>query len=42
MYEKLKFPASAMKVTKEMIEIATFDIIPTDEIDDLLWYFPED
>ena len=28
MYEKLKFPASAMMVTKEMIKIATFDSNP--------------
>lgn len=41
MFEHLKFPASAMMITAEMIKIATFDLIPTDMIDDLLWYFPE-
>ena len=41
MFKKLKFPASAMELTKEMIKIATFDIIPTDTFDELLWYFPE-
>ena len=41
MYEELKFPASAMMMTIEMIKIATFDLVPTELIDDLLWYFPE-
>ena len=30
-----------MIITKEMIKIATFDLIPTDWISDALWYFPE-
>ena len=43
MYKKLKFPASSMTVTKEMIKVATFDLIPTEWITDILWdYFPED
>ena len=42
MYEKLKFPASAMLVMVELIKIATFDLIPTDSIDNVLWYFPEE
>ena len=42
MYEKLKYPASAMMITKEMIKIATFDLIPTNEINETLWYFPEE
>lgn len=37
MYE-LKFPANAMMVTKEMVEIANFDLIPTDLLDEYLWY----
>ena len=41
MFEKLKFPPSAMIITKEMIKIATFDLIPTDWINEKLWYFPE-
>ena len=41
MYEKLKFPANAMIITKEMIKIATFDLIPTEDFDKMLWYFPE-
>ena len=42
MYEKLKFPANSMLITKEMIKIATFDLLPTDKIDEMLWYFPEE
>ena len=41
MYETLKFPASAMMVTRELIKIATFDLIPTEWVDEILWYFPE-
>ena len=41
MYEMLKFPASAMMITKEMIKIATFDLIPTKQFNDILWYFFE-
>lgn len=41
MLEKLKFPANAMLITKELIKVASFDLIPTDIIDEQLWYFPE-
>ena len=41
MFEQLKFPANSMMVTKELIKIATFDLIPTEQFDDMLWYFPE-
>ena len=41
MFEKLKFPPSAMTITKKMIKLATFDLIPTEWISDMLWYFPE-
>ena len=30
-----------MLVTSFMIELAQFDIIPTDLVDDLIYYFPE-
>ena len=42
LYEKLRFPASAMLLTKEFIKIATFDLIPTDWLNDLIWYFPDE
>ena len=41
MFEKLKFPASTTMINKEFIKLASFDLIPTDWIDDKLWYFPE-
>ena len=34
MLEKLKFPANAMLITKELIKVASFDLIPTDIIDE--------
>ena len=42
LYEKLNFPASAMLLTKEFIKIGTFDLIPTDWLNDLIWYFPDE
>ena len=42
MYEKLKIPPSTMTITKEMIKISNFDLIPTDKLSEKLWqYFPE-
>ena len=41
MFEKLKIPGNTMIITKELIKIATFDLIPTDFIDEIVWYFPE-
>ena len=41
MFEKLKFPPSAMTITQKMIELASFDLIPLDWAIDLLYYFPE-
>ena len=42
LYEKLSFPASAMLLTKEFIKIASFDLIPTEWLNDLIWYFPDE
>ena len=42
MYEQLKFPPAAMTITKSMIQLTSFDLIPTDWILELFWYFPED
>ena len=41
MFEQLKFPANSMMVTKELIKIATFDLIPTELLIDEMFYFPE-
>ena len=41
LYEMLKFPSNAMTISKELIKVAKFDLIPTEWIDEILWYFPE-
>ena len=41
MFSGLKFPANAMLVIKFMISVATFDLVPTGAIDDLIYYWPE-
>ena len=41
MLDKLKFPPVTMVINKEMIKIATFDLVPTDWVIEALWYFPE-
>ena len=38
---KLKFPANAAMVNEEMIQLAFFDIIPTDWIDEAIFYLPD-
>ena len=42
LYEDLKFPASAMMITKKLINIATFDLLETEWLNDLVWFFPDD
>ena len=43
MFDKLKFPANSMSTTREMYKIASFDLIPTDWLSDMLWtYWPEE
>ena len=37
----LKFPANAMMVIDFMIQLATFDLIPTSSIDEEVFYWPE-
>ena len=34
-------PANSMMVTKLLIIIATFELISTEYLDELIWYFPE-
>ena len=41
MFEKLKFPANTMMVTSYMITLATFELIPTDDLFEEIFYFPE-
>ena len=43
LYENLKIPPTSMTITKEMIKISNFDLLPTDWISGILWdYFPEE
>ena len=39
--EGIKFPANVMLINKAFIEIANFEVIPSGEINDWLFYFPE-
>jgi len=39
--QKLKFPGNAMMLTQFLIKIATFDLIPTEHIDQEMYYFPD-
>ena len=39
--EGIKFPANAMLINKAFIEIANFEVIPSEEINSWLFYFPE-
>ena len=41
MFSGLKFPANASGVIDFMIKLATFDLVPTDEIEDEMYYWPE-
>ena len=39
--ESIKFPANAMLINQVFIEIANFEVIPSEKINDKLFYFPE-
>ena len=41
MFDGLLIPANAMTVVEKMIDLATFDLIPTDAIDDLIYEWPD-
>ena len=40
--ERTKFPANAMLINQAFIEIADFEVIPSEEINSELFYFPEE
>ena len=42
LYEKLKIPGNVMMINSFLVSIATFDLIPTEEIDSSLFYLPEE
>jgi len=41
MFENLKFPANSMLVMKQMIKLATFNVIPIELLDELIYFLPE-
>ena len=40
--EGIKFPANSMLINKTLIEISNFELIPSETINDKLFYFPEE
>ena len=40
--EGIKFPANSMLINQALIEIANFEVIPSEEINNELFYFPEE
>ena len=40
--ENIKFPANVMMINQIFTEIANFEVIPSDEINGELFYFPEE
>ena len=40
--KKLLFPANAMIFNAFLIKIATFDLIPSEPLEELLYYLPEE
>ena len=42
MFEKLKFPANVMTVVEQMSKLATFDLIPTEGLDEEMYNWPDE
>ena len=42
MMENLQFPANVMTINKVFSEIANFELIPSDKINEELFIFPEE
>ena len=40
--EGVKVPANVMLINKVFLEIASFEVIPSENINDELFYFPEE
>ena len=41
MFDGLLFPANSMMVIESMLQIANFDVVPTEDIDMMIHYWPE-
>ena len=40
--EGIKFPANSMLINQVFLEIANFEVLPSEKINDELFYFPEE
>ena len=40
--ENIKFPANVMMINQVFTEIANFEVIPSEKINERLFYFPEE
>ena len=40
--ESIKFPAKTMLINKAIIDISNFEVIPSETINKMLFYFPEE
>ena len=41
MFDGLKIPANAMTIVEHLIDLATFDVFPTDTLDEIFYYWPD-
>ena len=42
MLEMLKMPGNVMVVEEQLVRVFTFDLLPTEYLDELIWYFPDE
>ena len=40
-FEGLKIPANSMMVIEFLVQLATFDLVPTQHLESMIYYFPE-
>ena len=41
MFQGLKIPANSMSVVDELMDLSSFDLVSTDYLDELIYYWPE-
>ena len=42
MLEMLKMPGNVMVVEEQLVRVFTFDLLPTEYLDEQIWYFPDE
>ena len=42
MLEMLKMPGNVMVVEEQLVKVFTFDLLPTEYLDEQIWYFPDE